>query len=195
MPCFGWRGARLRGATCRRSLAPGERCIAGSVAGLGLGRPLHNGASTAKPSARRNCPRRAAIGLRPFGPETVRRTVSGTGLTPRQALRFRRAGRCLSDCSRICSGNGHGLSADKVSTADIYYNIQITLHRTVSGTGLTPQWGGRRAPPSLFRQNGHLDQGLLCLALRRMRLFFVSRMRLFPGRRLNRAGFHRLRTT
>ena len=47
-----------------------------------------------------------AIGLRPFGPETVPRTVSGTGLTPRRALRFRRAGRCPSDGSHICSGKG-----------------------------------------------------------------------------------------
>ena len=28
----------------------------------------------------------SALGLRPFGPETVPRTVSETGLTPRQAL-------------------------------------------------------------------------------------------------------------
>ncbi len=28
----------------------------------------------------------SALGFRPFGPETVPRTVSGTGLTPRQAL-------------------------------------------------------------------------------------------------------------
>ena len=61
---------------------------------LSVERPLHMGASATNPS--RPAERRAApaIGLRPFGPETVPRTVSGTGLTPWRALRFRRAGRC-----------------------------------------------------------------------------------------------------
>ena len=86
-----------------------------------------------------------AFGLRPFGPETVPRTVSKTGLTPWRALRFRRAGRCPSDWSRICP-----------SEAPV--TCEKPLHKAVSplkcparsqdrAAPSTPQWGGRRAPP------------------------------------------------
>ena len=61
------------------------RWAAGVTRKTSAQRPLYKGESPPKCPARRNCPS-SAFGLRPFGPETVPRTVSKTGLTPRQAL-------------------------------------------------------------------------------------------------------------